>query len=76
MSEVKNIQTKVDEILYSRLRHLSESQGKTIKESVKDAISEYLQRHEGRIIDDPIFKLVGSFETREGNWSERKDWRE
>ncbi len=76
MSEVKNIQTKVDEVLYSRLRHLSESRRKTIKESVREAISEYLQRHEGRIKDDPIFKLVGSFETKEGNWSERKDWRD
>lgn len=24
---------------------------------------------------DPFFKTIGSFETKEGSWSERKDWR-
>jgi metal-responsive CopG/Arc/MetJ family transcriptional regulator len=76
MSKVKNIQTKVEEALYTRLRHLSEVQGKTIKEMVREAISEYLEHHESKKKNDTLFKLVGSFETKEGNWSERKDWRE
>jgi len=75
MSKIKNIQTKVEGELYTRLRHLSELEGKTIKDIVREAISEYLQRHEGRKKDDPLFKLVGSFETTKGDWSERKDWR-
>lgn len=75
MSEIKNIQTKIDEALHTRLKHLSEVEGKSIKETVKKAISEYITRHEGEIKKDPIFKLVGSFESREENWSERKDWR-
>ncbi len=28
-----------------------------------------------RLKKDPFFKTIGSFETKEGNWSERKDWR-
>lgn len=75
MSEVKNIQTKVDKALYARLKHLAEVEGKSIKEIVKRAISEHLQKHEGELKKDSLFKLVGSFETKEKNWSERKDWR-
>lgn len=75
MSEFKNIQTKIDKALYARLKHLTEIEGLSIKEIVKRAITEYLQRREGEVKKDPIFNLVGSFETREGNWSERKDWR-
>lgn len=75
MSKMKNIQTKVEGEIYTRLRHLSDLEGKTIKDTVREAISEYLRRHEGKKKEDPLFKLVGSFETREGDWSESKDWR-
>ncbi len=75
MSEIKNIQAKIDMALYARLRNMSRIEGKSIKEIMKNALSDYLSRHEGQIKDDPLFKVVGRFETKEGNWSERKDWR-
>ncbi|MCX9011350.1 MAG: hypothetical protein OIN66_09530 [Candidatus Methanoperedens sp.] len=28
------------------------------------------------ITKDSLFDIVGSFRTKEGNWSERDDWRE
>jgi len=27
-------------------------------------------------MDDSFFAVIGSFATKEGNWSERDDWRE
>jgi len=33
-------------------------------------------KHEKKIMDDSFFNIVGSFKTKEGNWSERDDWRE
>ncbi|AEA46057.1 hypothetical protein Arcve_0013 [Archaeoglobus veneficus SNP6] len=33
------------------------------------------KKPEREIERDPIFNIIGSFETKEGNWSERKDWR-
>jgi len=48
-----------------------------LEEIVKDAIMEYISKYEkeAEVEMDTIFKLIGSFETKEGNWSERDDWR-
>jgi len=46
-----------------------------LEEIVKDAITEYISKYENDVEKDAIFKLIGSFETKEGNWSERDDWR-
>jgi hypothetical protein len=75
MPKVKNIQTKVDMDLYDRIRNMARIEGKSINEIVRESLADYLTRHEGQIRDDPLFKVVGSFETKEGDWSERKDWR-
>jgi len=75
MSKVKNIQTKVDMGLYDRIRNMARIEGKSINEIVRESLAEYVTRHEGEVKDDPLLKVVGSFETKEGDWSERKDWR-
>lgn len=76
MSEIKHIQAIVDMVTYDHLRHLSLVKKKSIKETIKEAINEYLKRHEAEIMKDSLFGIVGSFKTKEGNWSERDDWRE
>ena len=49
-----------------------------LEDIVKDAIREYIRKYEkeAEIEKDAIFELIGSFETKEGDWSERDDWRE
>ena len=46
-----------------------------LKDVVREAIKEYVKKFEEEIERDSFFKIIGSFETKEGNWSERKDWR-
>jgi hypothetical protein len=76
MAAIKHIQTSIDIVTYDHLRHLSQVQKKSIKETLQEAIKEYLIRHEKKIMDDSFFNIAGSFKTKEGNWSERDDWRE
>ncbi len=38
-------------------------------------MKKYLRIHEKELMNDSLFKVVGSFKTREGNFSERDDWR-
>ena len=38
-------------------------------------IKEYLGRHENDLKSDSLFKVVGSFKTEEGDFSEWGDWR-
>ncbi len=76
MTETKHIQTSIDMITYDHLIHLSKLKKKSLKETIKEAIVEYLGRHEKEIMSDSLFKMVGSFKTVEGNFSERDDWAE
>jgi hypothetical protein len=40
-------------------------------------VSEFVLRYKGFfLMEDSLFGIVGSFRTKEGNWSEREDWRE
>ena len=75
MTSIKHIQTNIDMVTYDHLRHLSRIKNKSLKETIKEAIREYLGRHEKEIMSDSLFRLVGSFRTDEGNFSERDDWR-
>lgn len=75
MSEIINIQTKLDKKSYAKLRYVSSLEKKTLKDAVREAIAEYVARHEGELEKDPFFKTLGSLETKEKNWSERKDWK-
>ena len=46
------------------------------EETTTEASKKYLKKHEEEIMSDSLFSIVGSFRTKEGNWSERDDWRE
>ncbi len=78
MSEIKNIQAKIDEVTHALLKSISQRKNMPLEDIVKDAIREYIRKHEkeAEIEKDAIFELIGSFETKEGDWSERDDWRE
>ncbi len=75
MTATKNIQTNIDMVTYDHLIHLSRLKKKSLKETIKEAVFEYLQRHEKEMMSDPLFKMVDSFRTEEGDFSERDDWR-
>lgn len=76
MTAIKHIQTNIDMVTYDHLRHLSRIKNKSLKETIKEAINEYLGRHEKELMGDSLFKMIGSFKTKEGDFSERDDWRQ
>ena len=76
MNTTKHIQTEIDMDVYDHLMHLSRLRNISLKETIREAVVEYIRQHEDDVEHDPFFNIVESFETREGNWSERDDWRE
>jgi len=48
----------------------------TLNETIQEAIKEYLKNDENEIMTDSLFDIIGSFKTKEGNWSERDNWRD
>lgn len=70
-----HIQTEVDRNLHAKLIGISHHRGKKLKEVVREALEDYVRRFEKEVDGDPIFNIVGSFETKEGDWSERDEWR-
>ncbi len=72
---IRYVQTEVPPDLYARLLGIARSRGTSLKEQVSTALEEFVKRHHGEIEEDAILALVGSIETDEGNWSQRKDWR-
>ncbi len=75
MSTTKHVQTDVDYELHAKLISICKMKGKKLKDVVREAIREYVKKFEEEVERDSFFKIIGSFETKEGNWSERKDWR-
>jgi len=77
MSEIKSIQTGVDEATHNLLKRISQHKKIPLEDIVKEAITEYIRKYEKgvEVEKDAIFELIGSFETKEGDWSERDDWR-
>ncbi|NQE04575.1 hypothetical protein C5S32_01775 [ANME-1 cluster archaeon GoMg1] len=57
---------------------MSQRKNLSLEDILKDAITEYIRKYgkEVEVEKDAIFELIGSFETKEGDWSERDDWRE
>ncbi|MDF1557452.1 MAG: hypothetical protein P1P80_04640 [ANME-2 cluster archaeon] len=76
MDKIKHIQSEIDMDTYDHLRHISRLKNTPLKETIREAVVEYIERHEKYMMDDSLFGLVGSFSTKEGNWSERDDWRD
>lgn len=75
MGEIRLIQTDVDEILYAKLVRIARQKGKKVEEVVIEALEEYAKSFGESIENDTISGIIGSFETKEGNWSERDEWR-
>jgi len=75
MEKTKHNQTEVNENLHAKLLGISHHKGKKLKEVVREALEEYVKKFDKEIDSDPIFNIIGSFETREGDWSERDEWR-
>ncbi len=73
--KMRYVQTEVSTDIYSRLVGIARSRGTSLKEQMRRALEEFIVRYEGEPEKDPIFSLIGSYESREGNWSTRKDWR-
>ncbi len=69
------VQTEVDSEIYARLLGIAMSRGTSLKQQVKQALEEFTKRYEGEAKKDSILSLIGSFETKEGDWSKRKEWR-
>ena len=76
MSITKYVQTDVDLELHAKLVSISKQKNMKLKDVIREAIKEYVKKFEEEIEKDPLFEIIGSFETEEGNWSERDDWRD
>ncbi|GAI98749.1 unnamed protein product, partial [marine sediment metagenome] len=46
MSEIKNIQMKVDEVTHNLLKSISQRRKMPLEDIVKDAITEYIRKYE------------------------------
>ncbi len=75
MSEIKYIQTEIDRTTHALLKNISRHESKSLKEAVREAVADYIEKYESEMEKDTAFKIIGSFETKEENWSERDDWR-
>ncbi len=77
MSEIKNIHAKIDEVTHAILKRISQRKNMPLEDLVKVAIKEYIRKYEKEAEKekDTIFEIIGSFETKEGDWSERDEWR-
>ena len=71
----KVVQTEVDPTTYTRLKHLADRRSISLKALLRDALRSYVDVEEGRLEEDPIFRIVGSLKPAGRAWSERKDWR-
>jgi hypothetical protein len=55
---------------------MTEIKHKSLKETIQEANKEYPGRQDKYLMNDSLFKIVGSFKTKEGDFSERDDWRQ
>lgn len=74
-SESKIIRTEIDSELHQALKRISHKEKKSLRKILKEALEDYVRKYRKDIENDTFFKLIGSIETKEGNWSERDDWR-
>ena len=75
MQSKKVVQTEVDPVTYTRLKHLADRRSLPLKTVLREALKSYVDVEEGRLERDPVFRIVGSLKLEGRGWSERKDWR-
>jgi len=75
MGTKKVVQTEVDLGTHSRLRHIANRRSIPLKAVVREALRSYVARLDGNIEEDPAFQMIGCWDLKGKNWSQRKDWR-
>jgi len=75
MKRTRVIQTEVDSSTHARLQHIAERRSVPLKAIVREALRSYADRLEGAIESDPALLMIGCWDLKGKNWSERKDWR-
>lgn len=75
MKRKKVVQTEVDLTTHARLQHIADRRSIPLKALVREALRNYADRLEGDIESDPAFEMIGCWDLKGKNWSERKDWR-
>lgn len=61
-SDTKNVQTELDWGEYTRLRELADAEGITIKEALRRATTDWIDRHDAIAEDDPLFTFHDGYE--------------
>ena len=61
-SDTKNVQTELDRSEYARLRELAEAEGISIKDALRRATSDWIDRHDAIAEDDPLFTFHDEYE--------------
>lgn len=61
-SDTKNVQTELDRGEYARLRELAEAEGISIKEALRRATTDWIDRHDTIAEDDPLFAFHADYE--------------
>ena len=63
MTAIKNAQIELPQELYNEFRAIVESEGKTIKTAVVEAINEWRMRHAAFDTTDPLFDFTNVIES-------------
>ena len=58
----KNVQTELDAGEYTRLRELAEAEGISIKEALRRAATDWIDRHDAISPKDPLFRFHDDFD--------------
>lgn len=61
-SGTKNVQTELDGGAYARLRELAEAEGISIKEALRRATVDWIDRHDAIDEDDPLYTFHDGYE--------------
>lgn len=61
-SDTKNVQTELDRGEYTRLRDLAEAEGISIKEALRRAATDWIDRHDAIDEDDPLFTFHDGYD--------------
>lgn len=56
-SGAKNVQTELEPGEYTRLRELAEAEGISIKEALRRATTDWIDRHDAISPEDPLFRF-------------------
>jgi len=67
-------QTEVDPGIHGRLRHIADRRRVPLKAVVREALRTYVERAEGSLEEDPAIAMIGCWNLKGKDWSERKDW--